>query len=158
MVTAEASSKNPHVLAAALAKVEAVSADSDIRNMLARALRLSYESDGDSLPLAASDVVDSTSLPPVTLAQCVILLTKKNAIDYLADLGTPISLVSMRRRLSETSYVAHFHDGRTPIRAGRGGRLLITYAEARHFAGLYGRVKAPARLVSLIEKGWVDDA
>lgn len=59
MAFSEISSKNPAVLADALEKVQALPAAGGGRYRLAYALRLSYESDNESLPLAASDVIAS---------------------------------------------------------------------------------------------------
>lgn len=114
--------------------------DSALRKRYEDALRKSYIWDGigqDKLPISAQDVVATSGISASALEDTGVLLSKKKVAKYGPEFGASITETTVRKKLTGNQYVAHFDDGRDSLSVG--GKLLVTYAEARSFFGVRSR-------------------
>ena len=124
--------------------------EEEIRGKLARALRDSVyweKDDHPGLPGPSSEEIsDVYGSSAERLARLDILLSKKTAMKYLADIGfTPNEKSFPQTTLSESNYKKEFD--RKPAKSGK--KLLFTYSEVRYLAGEKGSGSVPKSLEDL---------
>lgn len=124
-----------------------------MRQSLAFALRLSYESEYDETPVSSHEVLESTELTGAIALEHFIFLSKRAVSDYLQGLGLSLSVASVRKTLTAQAYRARFE--REPLIVGR--TLVLTYAETRHFFGFHSRVKMPKDILAALAESGGDD-
>lgn len=114
--------------------------DAQLRKRYEDALRKSYVWDGigdDRLPFSAQDIVATSGIAADALEDTGVLLGKRKVAAYGPEFGSSISESLVKKKLTATTYIAHFQDNREALFSG--GKLLLTYAEARSFFGVRSR-------------------
>jgi hypothetical protein len=113
---------------------------------------MSYGSEGEDLrPFSGEEIVLTVGISAEILGQNNVLLSKMKVTEYLAELGLVIQLATVRKRLTNSTYRDFFSDGREPQRTGRGGVLLITFAEARLMFGVKSWTPIPSEVLELMK-------
>jgi hypothetical protein len=114
--------------------------DAQLRKRYEDALRKSYVWDGigeDKLPLSAHDIVATSGISADALEDTLVLLGKRKVAVYGPEFGATMTESLVKKKLTATTYSAHFKDNREALISG--GKLLLTYAESRSFFGVRSR-------------------
>ncbi len=120
----------------------------DQRRRYAEALQASilWDPEEDVLPISTDELSKEYSLPLAAMAEQLIIVDKKGAVEFLNELGLPVSVHSFRRSVTATFYKRSLKRKATTL----GRKLVFSYGEILFLVDYRNEVKVPSGLLRFL--------